>query len=161
MRSGRFEEERQPPFVREISVARCVRAKSRGVASEGALLSRRPSENKWLPCCILVFFVGNASSVSYMNIPSLFVCHDVWVSMRSRVLSCMCVRAVWFVHFCTSCICVQVLLRLPPALRRLSWHLPSARVRATAMQRRRQNWASNGRRDDEKRDTRLMRLCGS
>jgi hypothetical protein len=30
----------------------------------------------------------------------------------------------------------------------------SARVRATAMQRRRQNWASNGRRDDEKRDTR-------
>ena len=55
-----------------------------------------------------------------MNIPSLFVCHDVWVSMRSRVLSCRCVRAVWFVHFCTSCKCVQVLLRLPPALRRLS-----------------------------------------
>ena len=38
-------------------------------------------------------FFGNASSVSYMNIPSLFVCREVRVSMRSRVLACLCVRA--------------------------------------------------------------------
>ena len=46
MRSGRFEEKRQPPFVREVSVARCVRAKSHGIASGGALLCHTPTIRK-------------------------------------------------------------------------------------------------------------------
>jgi hypothetical protein len=77
-------------------------------------VTRRPSEKRRLHVASHAFLT---CSISHLcgNSVFFFVCHDVCVSMRSRVLSCMCVCPCCpSVHFWMSCICVQVILRLPP-----------------------------------------------
>ena len=69
------------------------------------------------------------------------------------MLACLCVRAVR-IRISERRAFVQVILRLPRAPALVFAPSLSSCASTAAMQRRRPNWASIGRRDDEKRDTR-------
>jgi hypothetical protein len=88
----------------------------------GALLCHTPAIRKKTPPCRIPCFL-DMQYLTYVVTPFFFVCHNVCVSMRSRVLSCMCVSVL------SECAFLDVMpmcssdTQATPALRRLSLHL--------------------------------------
>ena len=84
-------------------------------------VTRRPSEKRRLHVASHAFLTCSISHLCGNSV--FFVCHDVCVSMRSRVLSCMCVSVL------SECAFLDVMpmcssdTQATPALRRLSLHL--------------------------------------